>query len=267
MPKANINGVNLYYEEWGHGEPLLLIMGMGANTTDWEPLIPDLSQGQKLIAFDNRVSGRSDKPGGPLTMELFADDAVALLDTLGIEKAHIFGVSMGGMIAQELALRYPERLLTLILGATMCGGSHAIPPPMDRILEWINTGNLPPAKAATDCLPFLYSQKFIDQKKSYLIKSSLRTSHLRIPKHDIYRQLKAITHFDSYDRLPQIQVPTLVLTGNADLIVPAENSRILTNQIPEAELIVFEGIGHGFLVEVSAKVNSAVIDFLRRHKS
>ena len=121
MAMTRVGNVNLYCEEWGSGEPLLLIMGMGANATDWEPQIQTLRKEHRLIAFDNRGSGRSDRPDEPVTMERLADDAVALLDSFGVERCHIFGMSMGGMIAQELALRHPQRLLTLILGATMCG--------------------------------------------------------------------------------------------------------------------------------------------------
>ena len=265
MAMARVGDVNLYCEEWGSGEPLLLIMGMGANTTDWEPQIQALCKEHRLIAFDNRGSGRSDRPDEPVTMERLADDAVALLDSFGVERSHVFGMSMGGMIAQELALRHPQRLLTLILGATMCGGLNAVHPPMKRIMKWIGTRDLPPREAAEAGLPFLYSQKFIDDMKEDLINSSLRTAHLRAPKDTIHHQLTAITRFDSYDRLPNIQAPTLVMTGSADLLVPAENSRILANRIPQAEFVEFGGMGHGFLRESSSRVNETLLVFLRGH--
>ena len=265
MAMVRVGDVNLYCEEWGSGEPLLLIMGMGANTTDWEPQIQALCKEHRLIAFDNRGSGRSDRPDEPVTMERLADDAVALLDSFGVERSHVFGMSMGGMIAQELALRHPQRLLTLILGATMCGGLNAVHPPMKRIMKWIGTRDLPPREAAEAGLPFLYSQKFIDDMKEDLINSSLRTAHLRAPKDTIHHQLTAITRFDSYDRLPSIQAPTLVMTGSADLLVPAENSRILANRIPQAEFVEFGGMGHGFLRESSSRVNETLLTFLRGH--
>ena len=265
MAMTRVGNVNLYCEEWGSGEPLLLIMGMGANATDWEPQIQTLRKEHRLIAFDNRGSGRSDRPDEPVTMERLADDAVALLDSFGVERCHIFGMSMGGMIAQELALRHPQRLLTLILGATMCGGLNAVHPPMKRIMKWIGTRDLPPREAAEAGLPFLYSQKFIDDMKEELINSSLRTAHLRAPKDTIHHQLTAITRFDSYHRLPSIQAPTLVMTGSEDLLVPAENSRMLANRIPQAEFVEFSGMGHGFLRESSAEVNEILLAFLRRH--
>ena len=265
MATVRVGNVNLYCEEWGSGEPLLLIMGMGANTTDWEPQIQALCKEHRLIAFDNRGSGRSDRPDEPVTMERLADDAVALLDSFGVERSHVFGMSMGGMIAQELALRHPQRLLTLILGATMCGGLNAVHPPMKRIMEWIGTRDLPPREAAEAGLPFLYSQRFIDDMKEDLINSSLRTAHLRAPKDTVHHQLRAITRFDSYHRLPSIQAPTLVMTGSEDLLVPAENSRILANRIPQAEFVEFGGMGHGFLRESSPQVNETLLAFLRGH--
>ena len=265
MAMTHVGNVNLYCEEWGSGEPLLLIMGMGANTTDWEPQVQSLRKEHRLIAFDNRGSGRSDRPDEPVTMEQLADDAVALLDSFGVERSHIFGMSMGGMIAQELALRHPQRLLTLILGATMCGGPNAVHPPMKRIMKWIGTRDLPPREAAEAGLPFLYSPRFINDMKEELINSSLRTAHLRAPKDTIHHQLTAITRFDSYHRLPSIQTPTLVMTGSEDLIVPTENSRILASRIPQAKLVEFSGMGHGFLRESSSQVNETLLAFLRRH--
>ena len=265
MAMTHVGNVNLYCEEWGSGEPLLLIMGMGANTTDWEPQIQALRKEHRLIAFDNRGSGRSDRPDEPVTMEQLADDAVALLDSFGVERSHIFGMSMGGMIAQELALRHPQRLLTLILGATMCGGPNAVHPPMKRIMKWIGTRDLPPREAAEAGLPFLYSPRFINDMKEELINSSLRTAHLRAPKDTIHHQLTAITRFDSYHRLPSIQTPTLVMTGSEDLIVPTENSRILASRMPQAKLVEFSGMGHGFLRESSSQVNETLLAFLRRH--
>lgn len=265
MAMTRVGNVNLYCEEWGSGEPLLLIMGMGANTTDWEPQIQAIRKEYRLIAFDNRGSGRSDQVDEPVAMERLADDAAALLDSFGVERSHIFGMSMGGMIAQELALRHPQRLLTLILGATMCGGLNAVHPPMKRIMKWIGTRDLPPKEAAEAGLPFLYSPEFINDMKDDLIRSSLRTVHLHAPKNTIHHQLTAISRFDSYHRLPSIQAPTLVMTGSEDLIVPAENSRILANRIPQAELVEFGGMGHGFLRESSLQVNETLLAFLRRY--
>jgi pimeloyl-ACP methyl ester carboxylesterase len=120
MPHITANGVNLYYEEHGDGEPLILIMGFTVSAVGWYWNVPAFARDFRTIVFDNRGVGRSDKPDAPYSMQMFADDTAGVLDGLGIEQAHVFGISMGGMIAQEFALRYPDRVKTLILGCTHC---------------------------------------------------------------------------------------------------------------------------------------------------
>jgi len=124
MPEARIDGVNIHYDEAGEGEPLLLIMGYGMPGDAWLGSLPFLG-GFRCVYFDNRGTGRSDKPDGPYTIDRMAEDAAGLLDHLGIARTHVYGVSMGGMIAQELALRHPEKIRSLALGCTLCGGEHS----------------------------------------------------------------------------------------------------------------------------------------------
>jgi len=126
MAFTRVNGVTLYYEVHGKGDPLLLIMGLGANATGWSSQVPSFSREYQVIAFDNRGAGRSDKPNEPYSMDQMADDAHALLDELGVGPAHVFGMSLGGMIAQELMLRHPRHVRSLILGGTMAGGPTAL---------------------------------------------------------------------------------------------------------------------------------------------
>ena len=126
MPYVHANGINIYYEEHGTGEPLVLIMGFTVSSVGWHWNIPDFAKQFRVIAFDNRGVGQSDKPDVPYSMAMFADDTAGVLAGLGIDKAHIFGISMGGMIAQEFALRYPQRVKTLTLGCTNCGGSQTV---------------------------------------------------------------------------------------------------------------------------------------------
>jgi pimeloyl-ACP methyl ester carboxylesterase len=127
MSHLRSNGINLYYEEHGSGEPLVLIMGFTVSSIGWHWNIPSFAQHFRTIAFDNRGVGQSDKPDYPYSMAMFADDTAGILDHLKIEQAHVFGISMGGMIAQEFALRHPQRVKTLILGCTNCGGPTAVP--------------------------------------------------------------------------------------------------------------------------------------------
>ena len=128
MPTVKVGDISIYYEIHGEGEALVLIMGYGGSSLGWFRQIPVFSRGFKVVAFDNRGTGRSDKPDIPYTMKMMAGDVAGLLEAIGIDAAHIYGVSMGGRIAQEFALRYPEKVVSLILGCTSCGGTHTIMP-------------------------------------------------------------------------------------------------------------------------------------------
>ncbi len=274
MTKAHIGDIEMYYEVHGptclpagQAEPLLLIMGLGANATSWEMQIPEFSREYRVIAFDNRGSGRTDKPHSPYTMSQMAGDAVSLMDHLGIGSAHVFGMSMGGMIAQELALRYPHRVRTLVLGGTMTGGPNAVVASLPLIRQWVSTATLPLAQAVENGLRFLYSEEFIARNKERLVKRALNLAHLQPPTYALQRQVMAVVRFNTYERLADIKTPTLIISGNEDTIVPPENSRILAEGIPDAELVELDGAGHGFLAEKAAAANKAVLSFLRRHSA
>ena len=267
MATTTVNDVEMYFEVHGSGEPLLLIMGLGANATGWEMQIPDFSREFQVIAFDNRGSGRSGKPKEPYSIPQMADDAAALLDALGTFSAHVYGMSMGGMIAQEMALRHPQRLRALVLGGTMAGGPNAVIAGPQLIQQWASTAILPLEQAVEAGLTFLYSDEFIAGNKERLVKRALELAHLMPPIDALQRQFMAVAQFNTFGRLHSIQAPTLIITGTEDKIVPAENSRILAERIPGARLVELEGAGHGFLAEKAAEANAAVMDFLRQHGS
>ena len=266
MPTAKVNNIQLYYEEQGHGEPLLLIMGLGASITGWSEQIPTFSREFRVIAFDNRGAGRSDKPAVRYTITLFADDTAGLMDALGIESAHVYGQSMGGFIAQELALRHPQRVRTLVLGSTSCGGRQAIvgSPENLAIMGMMNV--LGPREAAEKGLTLLYGDEFIRRHHDDLVERSLREAELRSPSDAFGRQVQAAIRHETFGRLPDIRCPTLVITGSDDKVVPADNSRILAQRIPGAELAILPDAGHGYLVEKAAESNAIVLEFLRRHR-
>jgi len=265
MGTAHVNNIDVHYEVHGAGEPLLLIMGLGANATAWEMQVAAFSPQFQVIAYDNRGAGRSDKPNEPYSMAQMAGDAAGLLDHLGIASAHVFGMSMGGMIAQELVLRHPDRVQALILGGTMAGGLGAVMAGPQLMQQWARLATMPPAQAVEAGLTFLYSDEFLSQNKDRLVQRALQTVHLMPPPYALQRQAMAVIGFNAYDRLQDIRSPTLVLTGTADKIVPAENSRVLAGRIPGATLLEFPGAGHGFLVEKAAETNAAVLGFLRAH--
>jgi len=267
MPTAKVSDVNIYYESHGDGEPILLIQGYGQYSGHWATMIPALSPEYRVIVFDNRGTGRSDKPDIPYTMKTMADDAKGVLDAVGIGAAHVFGVSMGGMIAQEFAINYPDRLISLILGCTQCGGTKTVLPTPEALAFLLSAEmlKLPVEDRARETTIWLWTQKFIDKNPEAVELYVEITSKYPTPPHGFARQAQAIMTHDTYERLSQITAPTLVIVGDADKIIPAENSRILASRIPNAELVVLENAGHGFFVEVEAESNRAILDFLRRH--
>jgi len=268
MPTAKVGDINIYYETQGDGEPLVLIMGYGAHSGWWAPQIPVFSQEYRVVAFDNRGTGRSDKPDIPYTMEMMAGDIAGLLDAIGIDAAHVYGVSMGGMIAQEFALRYPEKVVGLILGCTTCGGTRSIVPDaeaMTLLFDMERMGQLTPEERARQMFPFLCSQEFIDNNPDIIEQFVTTVVEYVTPIHGYQRQGEAIMGHDTYDRLPQIKAPTLVIAGDADRLVPVENSRLLASRIPDAELVILKDTGHGFM-ETAEEANNRVLDYLRRHR-
>jgi len=267
MPTAKVGDIDIYYESHGDGEPILLIQGYGQYSGQWAALIPRFSREYRVICFDNRGTGRSDKPDMPYTMKMLAADASGLLDAIGIDRAHVFGVSMGGMIAQEFALNYPDKVISLILGCTLCGGKNMVPQTREarEFLFSPEMAKLPVAERARATVPWLWNQEFIGKHPEAVEWYVEVTSRYPTPTNGYVRQAQAIAGHDTYDRLPQIKAPTLVITGSADRIIPAGNSNVLASRIPNAELIMLENSGHGFVGDAAAEATKAILDFLRRH--
>ena len=268
MPTVKVGDINIYYEVHGEGEALVLIMGYGGSSGQWFRQIPDLSRECSVVGFDNRGTGRSDKPDVPYSMEMMAGDIAGLLEAIGIDAAHIYGVSMGGMIAQDFALRYPDRVISLILGCTTCGGTHTIMPDaeaMTLLFDMERMKRLTPEQGAREALPFMCSQEFIDNNPDIVEQFIAKAVEYVTPLHGFVRQAEAIMGHDTYDQLPQIKAPTLVISGTADRLVPIENSRLLASRIPNAELVIMENMGHGYFIEAAEEANQIILDFLRRH--
>lgn len=267
MPTTKVGDITIYYEIHGKGEPLLLVMGYGSNSAHWLAAIDYLSQEYRVVAFDNRGTGRSDKPDVPYTIKMMAGDAVGLLDAIGIDSAHVFGVSMGGMIAQEYSLNYPDRVMSLILGCTTCGGTRAVPPTQEAMMVLFDPARakLSVEERARGTVPWLWTQEFIDKNPDIVERYVATTLEHPTPPHAYVRQGQAMMGHDTYDRLPKIKAPTLVMAGAADKLVPHENSRILASMIPNAELVILENAGHGFITDATEAAEKAVLGFLRRH--
>ena len=265
MPTTKANGIEIYYETHGEGPPLLLIMGLGANATAWWKQIPAFAEHYRVIAFDNRGAGRSEKPAGPYSIPQMADDADALMDALGVASSHVFGMSLGGMIAQEYTLRHPRRVHALILGGTTPGGPKAVTAGPQVVQHFATVASLPIEQAIERGLSLLYSDAFIGANREWLLPRALELAHLMPPPHALQAQLIAAMTHNTYDRLAGLAAPALVLSGTADKIVPHHNSVLLSEGIPGARLVQFEGAGHGFLVERAEEVNRSVLGFLAPH--
>jgi 3-oxoadipate enol-lactonase len=261
---ADANGARLYYEVYGKGEPLLLIPSMGMNHLSWAEQVPVYANEFKVIVYDPRGTGQSSFPEGvQLTTALLADDAAALLDALGIDAAHVQGWSLGGMVAQEMALRHPEKIRSLILSATSPGGPHAAPVE-DSVLAAFIAG-MTQGVTAPNFLEGWFSPGYLAEHRSEAIEQLHWQPDPEIPLQVLQAQLMATAGHDTYDRLPSITAPTLVLHGSDDPMLPLEDGRILAERIPGAELILFEGAGHAYMLEKQAEADAAVLDFLRQH--
>ena len=269
MPVINVGDVNIYYETQGEGEALVMINGYADHSGHWFAQLPGLASEYRVITFDNRGSGRSDKPDIPYTMQMFAGDIRGLLDALSISAAHVYGVSMGGMIAQEFALSYPEKVKTLILGCTTCGGIHQIMP-SDEVLAFLldeeRVNRLTPEQMAREMFDYTCTKEFIKNNPGIVEKYIATTVEYAAPQYSLKRQAEAMLSHDTYDRLPQIKIPTLVIAGGDDRLVPNENSRLLASRIPGAELVILENVGHGFFYQAAQQANKIIIDLIKRHQ-
>jgi pimeloyl-ACP methyl ester carboxylesterase len=263
MPTKTINDIQLYYEIHGRGDPLVLIMGLRRNAEWWIHQIPTLAKSFQVVVFDNRGAGRSDKPEMAYSIGLFAEDTKELMTSLGIPRAHILGISMGGYIAQELAIRYPKMGRGLILGCTSPGGRRAVPMSQDRLARFTAIQGLSPEQILRKDMDIYFSNQYVEanpEKIGRFIEFSLR--HYQPPE-AFQRQFAACLAHDTVDRLQAITQPTLILSGDDDPLVPPENSRILKELIPQAELVFFPQGRHCFFMEKPELFNRKVIDFLK----
>jgi 3-oxoadipate enol-lactonase len=262
MPKAKVKDVELYYEIHGEGYPLILIRGLGSNADHWYCQVPAFSERYSVVVFDNRGIGRSDKPDIPYTMSMMAEDTVGLMDALDLPVAHILGISMGGMIAQEIALRHQQRVNGLVLGCTNCGGKRAVPPSdevLSVLISYVLTGD---REAGREFATLLFTERTLRENHEIVERYQEISEKFPPSPQTMAHQAEAAQGFDSWEELVRIEVPTLVITGSEDILVPPENSSILAERIPGAQLRIVEGGGHQFLLEKADDFNRAVLEFL-----
>ena len=265
MEQIAIRDLKICYTSVGNGYPIVLIMGLTANMDWWDKeLVDALSQKYSVLMFDNRGAGRTITPAeGEFTGEMLADDTVALMDAKGIQRANIMGVSMGGLIAQELTLKYPERVNNLVLCCTFCGGQHMIQA-SDEVMKIMmdRSGGLDGLFNRT--LYLMFTKDFVATNQDFV--KNFKERFLRAPISDAnaLRQFIACNKSDTYERLPEIKNPTLVATGTDDPLIPLQNSRILAERIPGAKLIEYKGSSHGFMSQARIAFIKDLLDFLAR---
>ena len=259
MPFVENQGARIYWDEQGHGAPILLIMGLGYPSYMWHRTRPILSAQYKTIAFDNRGIGRSDVPAGPYPIALMASDAAAVLDAAGIESAHIFGISMGGMIVQEFALQYPKRVRSLILGCTAAGGPTAVRAEPEATQMLMTRDKMSAEQAAEASVPFIYDSATPRE----LIDEDIAIRRPWFPRPEGYvAQLQGIIAWEAYSRLSGIAAPTLVIHGENDRLVPPGNGRLIAQRIPGAKLVMIPHASHLFLTDQTESAHHTILEFL-----
>jgi 3-oxoadipate enol-lactonase len=266
MPFVNIGDIDLHYEIHGEGFPLLFISGLSGSTWTWGGQIPYFEQHYRCIVFDNRGAGLSGKPVGPYTMAKMAEDALRLLDRLMIEKALVFSLSMGGMIALELARIASRRLGAMLLGCTHAGGPNRVSPSPEAVSLLMNNAGLSREEILRKDTPLFFSRRFRSENLE-VINEHYRMQLLAPlqPEYAFQAQLTAIYLFDCTNALARINNPALVVTGTEDVLIPPANSTYLAGRLPNAELMQIRGAGHALHVECRDSLNRAAHRFYRKH--
>ena len=265
MPFVHVaDGTRIHYEVTGRpgATPILMIQGLGASKNAWNLQRIAMATRFRSISLDNRGAGRSDKPTQPFTLEQMADDAIAVLDAAGVETAHVVGASMGGVISQIIAVKYPHRVRSLTLVCTACR-NH--PWRQELLQSWAHTaeekGMIEVGKEAAQWV--MSPRSFRRLVPAFTWMGPLAA--LR-PRHSFVSQIQAIldTREDLVDELSSITAPTMVIVGNQDILTPRGDSEEIAERIPNAELVVISGAAHGLMMEHSTTFNKILIEFLQR---
>lgn len=259
--------MNIFYESHGTGEPIVMIAGFASGAWQWFKQINDLAKNFRVITFDARGISRSKlAEGETASIKAIADDICELLDTLKIEKASILGTSFGGFVAQDFALRYPERLNKLILACTSFGGKHhVLPDNFEVISAFSATENLNSSERIKKFMVPAFTRDFIENNFD-VIEQVCKFREINIVPENVYlQQLQAATAFDMKNEVSQIETKTLIISGDKDQVVPMQNSINLANEIPNSRLEIVQSSGHLFFIEQAEKFNKIVTEFILYH--
>jgi len=267
MPKAKVNGISINYRVQGKGEPLVLIMGYSGDQTGWMFQTGAFMKHYRVITFDNRGVGKTDKPTGAYSTKMMADDTVGLMDHLGIKKAHVLGMSMGGMIAQAVAIGYPQRIDRLVLACTYAGrsGPSGLSPEYPKALGFDenytddDARSMPILKVVNS----LYSLAFNRLVFKIMFVPMAKIQARLNGNTGLHGQLEAVLAHNTLDNLPAVKVPTLVICGTKDRVIRPSSSEVIAKLIPNAKLVQIDGGSHAFNIEMSGRFNREVLSFLR----
>jgi 3-oxoadipate enol-lactonase len=267
MERLNAGGAIPAFRVDGQGQPLVLIMGVGGTKEAWAFQIRTFRPYYQVITFDNRGVGRSEGQQQPFTIEVMVNDTLALLDHLGIDQAHILGYSLGGVVAQEIAIGYPERVMKLILASTLArggatedvtvGAQRALGPEPGDGRQGVE------ALGLRHAMPSLIELSFNRWGYRLVLGLLARLYVRRMRPEGLAGQMQAAARANTLDRLGSIQAKTLVLTGTGDRLIDPSASKLLASRIPHAELAMIEGGSHAMAIEMRGTFNAAVLDFLR----
>jgi pimeloyl-ACP methyl ester carboxylesterase len=256
--------VDLYFESAGRGPAALLVTGFGMDASAWWRTVPVLARGFRVLTFDNRGVGRSEGSPWPYLIGRLADDAVAVLDAAGEERAHVYGLSLGGMVAQEIALRHPDRVGALVLGATTPGGAAATPGEPDALSYFARLPAMGAEEAQWAAVPYLYAERTRRDRAQRIGDDVARRSRHSSRGTTVVQQLAAAGSHSTGDRLAEIAAPTLVVHGHRDVLVPPANAHALAAEIPGAELRIWPDAGHLYPTD-EPRADRDIARFLDRH--
>jgi pimeloyl-ACP methyl ester carboxylesterase len=267
VPFATNGTVKLHWESFGEGPAVLLVAGQGMTVDGWWATIPVLSRSFRVIAFDNRGTGRSSRVRWPYSVAQMAHDAVAVLDAAGEQHAHVYGISLGSLVAQEVALRHPDRVEALVLGASSAGGFAAYKPSPSSFAQTflVRAGAMGPEEAEWAAVPYTYAEK---TRRLHPERIGADIAHrVSSPPEPIayLHQAAAVAAHDAYERLNQMAAPTLVVHGEQDVFVPPANGVVLAERIPGAQLRLWPDAGHMYPID-EPRADQEIARFLQ-HRS
>jgi 3-oxoadipate enol-lactonase len=268
MPFARHGMVKLHWQSSGEGPAVLLVAGQGMTVDGWWATIPVLARSFRVIAFDNRDTGRSSRLPWPYSAAHMAQDAVAVLDAAGEQRAHVYGISLGSLVAQEVALRHPDRVQALVLGASSAGGFGAYKPPFSSFAQTflVRAGAMGPEEAAWAAVPYTYAEKTRRLHPERIVADIAHRVSSPPEPFAYLHQAAAVAAHDAYERLNQMAAPTLVVHGEQDVFVPPANALVLAERIPGAQLRLWPDAGHMYTID-EPRADREIARFLLHHSA